>query len=112
MRRCLHVSSTSPMGVSDKETYFSTSCNWSRVMFKGFRDCVAGLDSLLVITRGDSVVVTLEGVTEPILDMTSVVLLDNTTDAATACLVEVALEEIVTLEDFPGVVSLVPGGLT
>lgn len=50
--------------------------------------------------------------TEPILDMTSVVLLDNTTDAAKTCLVEVAIEEIVTLEDFPGVVSLVPGGLT
>lgn len=45
------------------------------------------LDGLLVMTRGDSVVVRLEGVTEPILNMTSVVLLDDSTDAATAGLV-------------------------
>ena len=112
-RRYLRVVRSSAMGASDKETYFITSCNWSRVMFKGFRDCVTGktIDGLLDMTRGDSVVVTLEGLTEPILNMTSVVLLDDTTDAATAGLVEVALDEIVTLEDFPGVVSFVPGGL-
>lgn len=76
-------------------------------MFKEFRDCVTGktLDGLLVITRGDSVVVRLEGVTEPILNMTSVVLLDNATDAATAGLVEVAFVEFVTLGVFPGVAS-------
>ena len=98
------------MGVSGKETYFLTSCNWSR----GFRDCVTGktLDGLLVMTRGDSLVVTLEGATEPILNMTSVVLLDNPTDAATAGLVEVAFDEILTLEDFPGAVSFVPGSVT
>ena len=45
------------------------------------------LDGLLVMTRGDSVVVRLEGVTEPILNMTSEVLLDDSTDAATAGLV-------------------------
>ena len=70
------------------------------------------LDGLLEMTRGDSVVVTLEGVTEPILNMTFVVLFDNTTDAAIAGLVEVALEEIVTAEDIPGAVSFVSGGLT
>ena len=64
------------------------------------------------MTRGESVVVTLEGVTEPILNMTSVVLFDNKTDAAIAGLVEVALEEIVIVEDFPDVVSFVSGGLT
>ena len=154
MRRYLRVVTASPVGASDKETYFLASCNWSRVMFKGFRDCVTGKtldgllemtrgdsdketyflascnwflvmfkgfrdcvtgktpDGLLEMTRGDSVVVTLGGVTEPILNMTSVVLLDNTTDAARAGLVEVALEEIVNVEDFPGVVSLVPGGMT
>ena len=112
-RRYLRVVRSSAMGASDKETYFITSCNWSRVMFKGFRDCVTGktIDGLLDMTRGDSVVVTLEGLTEPILNMTSVVLLEDTTDAATAGLVEVALDEIVTVEDFPGVVSFVPGGL-
>jgi len=96
------------MGALDKETYFLASCNWSRVMFKGFRNCVTGkrLDGLLEMTRGDSVVVTLEGVTEPILNMTSAVLLDNKIDAGIAGLVEVALDEIVTVEDCPGVVSL------
>ena len=80
----------------------------------GFRDCVTGktLDGLLEMTRGTSVVVRLDGVTEPILNMTSVGLLYNTTDAAIAGLVEVALEEIVTVEDFPGVVRFVSGGLT
>lgn len=114
MRRYLRVTSASPTGVSDKETYLLTSRNWSRVMFKGFRDCVTGrtLDGLLAMTRGDSVVVTLEGATEPILNITFVVLLDNTDDAATAGFVEVALEEIVTLEVFPGVVSFIPGGGT
>ena len=97
------------MGVSGKETYLLT-CNWSR----GFRDCVIGktLDGLFVTTRGDSVVVTLEGVTEPILNMMSVVLLDNPTDAATAGLVEVEFDEILTLGDFPGAVSFVPGSVT
>lgn len=102
------------MGVFDTETYFLASCNWSRVTFKEFRDCVTGktFDGLLEVTRSNSVVVRLGGVTEPILNMTSAVLFDNTTDAATAGLVEVALEEIVTVEDFPGVVSFVSGGLT
>lgn len=95
------------MGASDKETCFWTFCSWSRVTFKEFRNCVTGktLDGLLVMTRGDSVVVRLEGVTEPILNMTSVVLLDDSTDAATAGLVWVAFFEIVTPEDFPGVAS-------
>lgn len=92
------------MGVFDKETYLFTSFNWSRVMFKGFRDCVTGrtLDGLLAMTRGDSVVVTLEAVSGPMLKVTFVVLLDNTTDAATAGFVAVALEEIATRDVFPG----------
>ena len=107
MRRYSRVTGTSPMGASDKETCFWTFCSWSRVTFKEFRNCVTGktLDGLLVMTRGDSVVVRLEGVTEPILNMTSVVLLDDSTDAATAGLVWVAFFEIVTPEDFPGVAS-------
>lgn len=107
MRRYLLVTGTSPLGASDKETCFTISCSWSRVIFKEFRDCVTGktLEGLLVMTRGDSVVVRLEGVTEPILNMTSVVLLDNATDGVTAGLVEVAFVEIVTLRVFRGVPS-------
>lgn len=67
------------------------------------------LDGLLAMTRGDSVVVTLEGVTEPILNVTFVVLLDNTTDAARDGFVEVALDKTVTLDVFSGA-GTVTGG--
>ena len=99
----LRDTDATPVGVSDKERYLVS------VMHKGFRDCVTGrtLDGLLAMTRGDLVVVTLEAVTGPILKTLFAVLLDNTTDAATAGFVKVALDVIVKRDAFAGA-----GGLT
>lgn len=101
------------MGVFDIEMYFLVFCNWFRVMFKGFRDCVIGkmFDGLLEVICSNLVVVRLGGVIELIFNMMFVVLFDNIIDVVIVGLVEVVLEEIVIVEDFFGVVSFVFGGL-
>ena len=68
------------------------------------------LGGLWAMTRGDSLLVTLGALTWPILSVTFVVLLDNTTDAATAGFVAVALKDVVTVEVFPG--GFTPAGVT